>query len=150
MRDTGTIELEQIFEKHYILRENDFGSAMASKMAGKPIERIISVIADLVALDMDEIPHQLLSQVKAENKVGLLVKTLQDRNIKVPKEIASALTDDSDLDISDDADDEQELEDLRPKAPKELDFSKPRFSAIPDEEEDDDEQSSVALDPSMR
>lgn len=153
MRDKSAIEMETLFEKHYILKENEFESGLASRMAGKPVERVITAIVELIDLGLgDEIPQSMIAQVKGEEKIGVLIKAIQDRKLKVPQEVAHALTDDGMGDLAGAGDTEGVVSDM--EAPderkKELDFSRPRFNEIPDEDEDESEPGHAKVDPSMR
>lgn len=152
MRDKSAIELENLFERHYILKENDFESGLASRMAGKPVERIITAIVELVDLGI-EVPSSMIAQVKDEEKIGVLIKAIQDRRLKVPQEVAHALTDDGMGDLAGDGDTEDAITGVESpdERKSQLDFSKPRFGEIPDEDDVENRKTGYAkVDPSMR
>lgn len=149
MRDKAQIDLETIFEKRYILKEDVSGAAVASRLASKPVQQVIDVIVRMVDLGVD-VPTNLVDRIVDEEKVGALISALESQHLEVPQAIAHALSfSGSDLDMGEPESDEVAV---KPDVERheELKFGKPRFDEIPDEEEEDSDPASIRLDPSMR
>jgi hypothetical protein len=148
--DRSQRELERIFEKRYILKEETkipgMGNITSDKLYTKPLHEIISIIVGLIDLGLD-VPPQAINRIVGEGKQDELIAAIHNKRLNVPEEVAHALESDLDTDIPVDSDEV----DVSPEdySPKELDLSAPRFNEIPDEERDEDEDESIKIDPAL-
>ena len=69
MRDKSQLDLESIFERRYILREDDVGSMVANRLANKPVEQVIAVIVSMIDIGTD-VGQALIDRIAAEKKLG--------------------------------------------------------------------------------